>query len=776
MRSSGHQVKMKIKRSGFFFLSCLLLLSGALFADQRSIEDRRMFADGLYARGMHALAVEEYRALLDDFPELAGQDVVWFRLGECLRAQGAAAEAEQAYRRVFVDFPDSSLRHKAGFQRAALFAEMDRYAEAAELFGEVLAAKPPREVKLPAAFYRGEALLRLGRREAAWNAYYVVSGEEQSEFSASALLRMGDLISGDSPVSSAPQEETARHQTALGYYRKALSAAKTSRERAEALFHVGRISYLLNNYKESAEYYGRLIDEYPEDLRTGEARLQAAWAAFRAGLYQEAAQVAEQAISSKVDSADEWLYLRANCERQLMNRKEALQLYDRLLTQHRKSARVPAAQYERAVVLYSLGRYQEALKSAEDIRGDVRRGDVLWLAAESAAALPDKDKAVQYYRLLIKEAGNVPQACDARYRLGFLLQERESWREAAETYLGLLEHCAEHPDAAAALFSAGVCHWELNSFTEALRLWNSFIHRFPNHRLIEEVMYRKALCLLEMEDSDSALKAFQDLPRRFTESVYRYDAYYWQGVLLDKAGKSAEAEQAFEKAMLAEDEATAEAAAVMRGALLYKLERFSEAADVFMQVVNAAGAEKIEPAMLEWLSTYEYEQGRLDNALTAAELLIRVSGDGEWRQAGWTLAARAQREAGDLSAAEEAYRMALKETAVTEYAPEAALRLGEILAEAGKRAEAREWAGKAAEWSVSESLLAVRARAYMLLGNIAEESGATDDAISFYLSVGILFDDSELVPRALGRAVDLLEKAGRNEEAERIRAELDGGE
>ena len=54
-------------------------------ADTMNTGDRRAFADGLYSRGMHALAAREYDALLKDLPDVAERDVVLYRLGECLR-------------------------------------------------------------------------------------------------------------------------------------------------------------------------------------------------------------------------------------------------------------------------------------------------------------------------------------------------------------------------------------------------------------------------------------------------------------------------------------------------------------------------------------------------------------------------------------------------------------------------------------------------------------------------------------------------------------------
>lgn len=754
-------------------LVVLFSLASLVSADDRNVEDRRLFADGLYARGMYALAVDEYRALLEDVKDLPEQDVVWFRLGECLRLQGDNVAAEQAYRRVFTGFPDSELRHRAGFQRAVLFANMERHAEAAALFDEVLKAKPPDDVLIPAAFYRGEALFRINRRDEAYEAFdKAVSGGE-SPFVGSALLRKGELLSVDPRIAAAPENEQERRRTALGFYRRALAVTENERERAEALFHIGRLSYLLDDFKESAESYRRLMETYPHDTRSAEARLQAAWAAYRAGLYREAAGVAEVSVTEQSARQDEWLYLLANSQRQLLNREKALELYDRMLKDFRRSDRINAARYERAVVLYSLGRYKESLKSAEEIKQGVPAVDLHWLAAESAFADGNLDKAVLHYRKLISAAPSDPQACDARYRLGFVLQKLEQWGDAAEAYRALVDACPRHSDVASALFSAGVCYWTANDHRAALVNWTEFVERFPDHNLQENVRYRKALCEIRLDEQQKALATIEDMLKLFPKGVHAHDAYYWQGVLLNQTGKQQDALKSFTQAMKNSDAETAAAAAIQRGSIEHGLEKHSDAAATLVPVLATPFGGRIDPALLAWLAAYELEQGREKNGLAAAETLAAVARDANWRQAGWALVGRAQRTAGDNQAAIAAYRKALDERAVTVYAPEAALRLAGLLAADDKLEEARKWARRAAELSSDESMLGIRANAYLMLGKIAERLNEADTAISMYLSVGLLFDDPEIVPAAMKRAAELLEKAGRHEEAARVRAELE---
>jgi len=114
----------------------------------------------------------------------------------------------------------------------------------------------------------------------------------------------------------------------------------------------------------------------------------------------------------------------------------------------------------------------------------------------------------------------------------------------------------------------------------------------------------------------------------------------------------------------------------------------------------------------------------------------------------------------------------LKTGASTTFAAEAALRLGELLSEAGQYDEAATHLEDAARRAASPEMIATRARAYFALANNAEKKGDDESALRLFMSVGLLFDDQELVPQSLERAIHLQESLGRPDEARALKEEL----
>jgi TolA-binding protein len=157
------------------------------------------------------------------------------------------------------------------------------------------------------------------------------------------------------------------------------------------------------------------------------------------------------------------------------------------------------------------------------------------------------------------------------------------------------------------------------------------------------------------------------------------------------------------------------------------------------------------------------EQERPADAATVARHLGATGEDAAWQQTGWCLAGRASLAAGQAAPAEEAFRRALALDANTRYAAEAALRLGEIVLEAGKVNEAEDYFRRAGDLASDPSLLGIKARAYAGLADTALAGDDAAGAARYYMSVAILYDDPDLVPRCLFRAAEAFGKLGQAE-------------
>ena len=740
--------------------------------------DRMRFADGLFARQMYDLALREYAAILRTFPAGEQNDAATFRLAESLRLSGDVDTAGRFYGRVASQYRESPYRLRAAYRRARLYADDGDLASARAHFGAILAASPEPDLAAATRYHLGDVLYRQeALEEADTTLRELLEEHPDSEFVVFALLKRAEIrrmwLAAAHGVTGDLDENLLRE--ILGFYEQALAAADTDRLIAEVLFQKADIHFRREAFEEAAALYRRMLREFPADVRTREARLQAAWSALRSNLYAESLAVAQQALAdgSAEDMQAEWLYVLANSQRQLLQTEQAAATYGELLSRFPQSRFANASRYETAVAYFQAGHFREAIREAEQIQlvADVRK-DVNWLLAESYAALQQPAEAVQHYRFVVREGGTTDRVRDALYRLGHQLQQQGSYREASSYYLQLVDTFPASSLAPQALFASGFALAQAQAHEEAVRDWRRLVQAYSDHPLVEEALYQKAMGEIRVRRRSDALMTLSELQRLFPESRYRADSYYWQGMLHFEAERFAEAESTFRQALaLASRVALRRDAQFQLGLVLQRLDKADESARLLDALVDSPLRDQFPAPLLEWLAGYHGEQASYAQMAQVAQLLAKQV-DPAWQQAGHVLLARARMAEMAESEAEKALRAALELDVKTAYAGEAALQLGLLLLERGELDAADRNLRRVAELAVGREADAVRTRSLMGLGKVALAQERPDEAARRFLSVGILYDDPVLVPESLYLAATSFDAQGRAADVAKVVSEM----
>jgi TolA-binding protein len=750
---------------GVTLATCFLL---SLPAGAMTLEERLQFADGLYTRGIHDMAAKEYTAILSSNPKGTHVDQVLFRRGECYRLTDDRVGADKDFRRVYMEFVQSEFRFRAGFRRADLYREAGRDSEAAALYAAVLKDKPPADVASACVFFTAETQRnRKQFAEAAATLEQLRKNYPKSRFDSYALLKLAELYAG----------ELEQADKALSLYAAASERPATDRIGAEALFLLADLHFSRKEYERSAERFGALLKKYPQDVRVAESRMKAGWAAYYAGRYADAISHIEGA-SEQVgdDRSDEWLYLRANCERQLLRNEPSTVTYQRLIDSAPDSKYAQAARYELALVHYKTGRFKDAIAQAEqvDVSGELAR-DVYWLLGESHAALEHQDEAIQYYRLVSTKFPESNLAADASYRLAHLLQKRGEYQEAARYFGKTARDFPDADTAPKALFASAICLQKLKRHDEAARDWAQLVSDYGDHPLAQEALYQKGMSEMRMERMSDATASFRSLLDRYPKSDYRVDALYWRGTLLAQGEQYEDAETEFRMALKAKPRRELEREIRFGLAMaLYHRDQLKEAADLFGTVLDTPVRERFSPPLLRWLAEYHLQQKAYDRAAQPAQLLVDAAASDVWTQSGWVLVGRCALGRGDKRGARDAFEKANALPVSGPFAAEAALKLGELVlaADAAEAANALLYFQRAASLAGADGQLSVRAHAYAGMGEASEAAGDAEAAARYYMSVAILYDDAELVPQCLFRAATAFSSVSQTNAAKQAVAEL----
>ncbi len=759
-----------------FFLSATIMFfisSATGMSAELSATERLQFANGLYGRGIYDLAAAEYRTFVTEYSGHKAVDTARFRLGECYRRTGKSAEAVEQYIHVFENFPKSRFRMKAGLLAGNLALEEGRADKAIEILKQVIKSDPPGQIAASGLYSLGLALRSIERlKEAEKRLEELVKHHPKSDYYPYALLALGRVYS-----------EQDKDKKALQMYARAQKTSDNKDIKAESVFRIAEHHFRNNRFESSSTAYQELIENYPKHRRSGEAGLRAGWAMHNAGSYKRALKYAEKNINRLGDSDDtdagslaEWMYILANCLRQLDEYKESLEQYRKLLKRFPSSRFTNEALYEAALASYLLKDYDHSLELAR--RVDIDKAPAIaekfyWLLARAYSESGQEEQARKYYKLITVEYPESKLACESAYRLGYRLQEKGECDKASEYYRMIIKKFPSHELAPKAVFSLGVCRAKVDRFEDAIKRWEEFAEKYAGHPLVEEALYRKAMAEIKLERDEKATKDLNEFLEKFSKSERAAVALYWRGVLNQQAGKNEKAEQDLKLALKRGLRGARKLQARFRlAALLKSKQKFEDAADMLQSLLSTEMRKEFAPGILQWLAEYRYSREDYEKSVEAARALVVSSRDEGWKQTGWTLIGRCMLKQDKNQAAASAFKRALAKKVATRFKAESALRLGDIELEEENYEQAGQYYEQAAELAAGDDMLGIRANAYAGIARSWEARDNLEKSSRYFMSVAILYDDPDLAPECLYRAYLNFSKLQKLDSARKAAEEL----
>jgi len=730
--------------------------------------EQLQFANGLYSRGMWETALKEYQAYLAQHPRNASDDVVTYRMGECYRSLGRTNEADQAYQRVFDDFAEGEFHYRAGLRRAELMEQSGKREEQIQLLNAMLKGSPMPEMGAACQFALGVALEKQGKLDDAAKAYDGVL----TKYAGTPLIPYAALA-------LAGLDRRGEGKRAALLYGLAAAAPGSPRMGAEALFQLGDFCYSRKDFEAAAQAYEKLATQYPKDERVAQSRLQQAWSLYNAKRYAEALKICgEEAAgtSAEAGKTQEWLYLKANCFRQVMKNEEAAATYAELLKGNPTGDTAVSAAYERALALFKLGRFQAAIEQARGlIAVDRVKRDVCWLLAESSAALNDEAGAVQYYRMLLDQYPNSQLAGDALYRLAHLLQKKGDFLQAAELFGRLAVDFPKHELVPQSLFAQASCLGTAKKPEQAVAAYARLLEKFPQSRFVEDALYQKAISETYLRRDAQSMETWRELLAKFPATKYLADARFWSGVLLEEAGKLEESEMAFRQVLTVvppPSDDLRQRASFRLALVLQRREKPDEAAPLLQELMGSTMREKFPQELLEWLGDYQLKKREFAKAAVAVELLLAQAKTDNWKQTAWCLKGKILMGQGRNDEARQAFERVTGVDFKSQALAEAWLKLGELSLMANDADKARRAFEESATLAGTDLLLPLRVQAYAGIAKALKAKGDHAGAARHFLSVAVLFDDADLVPECLHEAALEFTAAGRLDDAAKAKKEL----
>ena len=738
-----------------------------------------------YLLGQTALAQDRPSAALASFDRAAsyaGTETAPRALYAAATVQVDAGEwagAAERFERLARQHPESPQNAEAGLGLAEAYARLGRFEEAAaEATRRLPAAEGDDRAR--AHLLLGDARLRLGDREAARDHLLSVPPDspygrrarfglarlafDRGDFEAAArdfaAVREGQNKPDDRALDDALAHEATYFE---GLARKALGDLGEAERRLEAattrrpvgayadaaLLELGVLRFERRAYDGAATAFRTLIDTYGTSPYAGEA-----------------ARMLGESYAALGDTR------RA---------REAYELAERLGTADPELG--VEVEFQEAYGFFRAGRYAEAVPALlavvdDDPRGP-RAGEALFWAGEAAFQAREYGRAEDLLRRLLQEYPGHRQTDAARYVLAWTHFKRRDYAAAArafEQFLSAYTRSAESvPYYADALLRLGDAYYALRRFDEAVAVYNRVAAATPDRQGYDYALFQIGQAHAAAGRTDAAMAAFDRVLREFSSSPIRPQARYARGFLLFNGGDYdaaiAEYRQVLQnspdspiaaKALYGIGDAHYNAGRLEDAVGAYRdvLRRYPDSpfvanaidglefaleglgrGDEFDAVVAAYQAATPDPGAQDRLrlrrAELMYQNGDFDGAVAALEAFVRDARDAALIPPALLTLGNAYTALGEFGEAARPFRRLADGYPESPLRPEAVLRLGEALLEAGDaRAAADALGGYEQRFPADAERIAAalwaEARALRRLGNDAEADARVERLLAAY--------------------------------------------
>jgi TolA-binding protein len=737
--------------------------------------DRRQldYANALFTRKLYDLAIPEYQKYLDDYPGYAGRANAYFSLGECYRNLKRPSSARTNFQKVLRDYSDGDFAGPAAYALAEMaFTEKD-YAAALSLFHRSAAKSRESAVALSARYFEARCLEVLGRKEEACDIYLEVAEagnpnpyREDARWTAASILigrgRKIDALKQYEALSNETQKPVVKAESAVRGGMIALDLIQADKGKIDKTM-VDRATNLLQK--------GRTLSEpgkFRAIAQVGLRRLQ-----YQTGQYaQLLAEYKKEQENLPAAAQAEVLLLAANSERQLGHPKEAEQLYRQIIAKFPNREEAKDAAYQRLINVYNadpsalLAEVEQFL--ATNPTGE-RVDQAKLLKAEALYKQQNYAAAASIYGELRSSQLSSKLRAESAYKLGLCYVPAKNTSAIIEAFTYYVQTFPDNPQIPAALAQRALAYEQDKNYDAALSDLNTILTKYPSAHEREATLQLKALILGQQENTKGMVETFRQLLKEFPKSSVAAQAHYYIGKAAFEAKDYKTAMKALNTARQLNKEQYYNLASLrLILCQFYLKDRPALTKEVNDFMANSPNV-NVPPEVLEWLGIEHYNEKNYEAAAKYLSALAKISDRGNVKPDFLFYLGDAATKLKRLPEAEDAFGKYLQVAKDPAGKAKVLIALGAIKIGVHKPDDAQKIAE---EIMLLQPEGRVNAEARLLAGEVQLERGNFDDAGKAFMGVALLYDDPAITPRALDKAASAYQRAGKNEEADRLAREL----
>jgi len=455
--------------------------------------------NGLLARGLDELAIQEYRTFLRSHADHAKAPVARYGLGVAHFRLGHMQDAADALTPLLKlpDFPSFKYAAETQLMLGQAALALGQFARAADILSDMAEAFPEHDNADQAMALLVEALHRAGANERAARTgrnfvkrfpnsgaldraelFRGVSEMALTRF-ADAAKRFGGILdrSPDGPYLAQASllraqclDRTGALGKAAALFQRVLDGGDDALT-PDALVGLASIAHRAGKADDAAALLDRLLREFPASDPVGEAIVLRARIAVEQGALDDAKRLLKRAVARTLGPQDAALYWLGKAELRGGDHAEAAAHFTIALQQFPDSPLAPQLRYDLAVAQDRLGRSDDAAATLDAFlaRNDdgPLKADALYLRAAIAHDAGEREKSDELLAALINnepKSDMVPAASFLRIENAYLSGDLQEAVDRASRFLNA--HPAD-AQASAARYRRGAALYQLGDLNDA---------------------------------------------------------------------------------------------------------------------------------------------------------------------------------------------------------------------------------------------------------------------------------------------------------------------
>ncbi len=725
-------------------------------------------ADGYYSKQMFDMAAPEYEKFLGLYPTAADRPVALFRLAESYRRNGTVNAAKNTYETLLNQFGSGEFSGPAAYRLADLYYQERNYNSALPMFRKASVRLRDPKLANMAKFYTGRTLEGLGQKLDARMVYEdLVASPNENPFIDASRLSLSVLL-----------KDSGRTAEALKHVQALAQSTENPDLKAEATVRSGLWQLELKQPEKAAEDLTKAL-QMPNIGRWKDvAQIGLVQMKFNDGKYQEIVdEFGGGAKEVSADSRPQFLVLVGNSFRQLGKIPEALKLYDQLVKEAPGSMYAKDAAYERLVCIYQT-EGENLLREIDQFltnNGDsTKRDQVLLMKAEQLFKKQDYAAAAPVYEVVSRSrqlAGNY--RAQALYKFGWCSLQKGENDKAIAGFTSLIEGFPTTESIGSALFHRGIARLRGKDLPGAVKDLNQLIAKYPKAKEREPALEQRAILQGQQNDNVGMAETYKLLLKEFPNTAAAADANYWIGWVAFENKNYKDVPAPLGAARQADKEKYLERASLRILLAHYYLEDWDAAGREIDLYLSAGGKGQVPEQVLRGVGMHYYELGdrtekpeqKTENFSYAAKFLELMAKRDDAKADDFLNLGRSDLHLGKFKESSDALGSYLKTTR------EPAPRCVGLIALAQAQIGARDFDGaqKAADEALTlQAEGRLNADARIVTGDIQMARANPIEAAKIYETVSLVIDEEDITPRALEKAVDANQKAGKDADAKRL--------